>query len=364
MLLPVVDNFWQAGKLEAIGGNSMAVLATAFATTHTNWEWGLGIWVYITVHESSVQFACNASAPARLRAWSCWLPECHCISPACTMASCIGLLRDSWCQIILSFLSLQYVRAPVTSGTGCGIPPKAMLFVQRVIVLDSKVAAARVFRHARSSALAEASFAGTSQCFLDLFSTSCWLAAASWCCLSLRYDDVLGAWHFFAFAVRPSCEWWSFGFFRRIAKLSSFRLARHDLLCSLRHVWRKIPLVLRPDVETNQDLIGIWCSWLADLRSSSEALDLVSKCFNMFRKQLENTLEFVEVETRDHDSSKGGLGTTQTPVWHSAGWAFREGAPSEPQCQHQIQHLEGIRFLTYTVPKKDYISDCCHQRSS
>jgi hypothetical protein len=35
MLLPVVDNFWQAGKLEAIGGNSMAVLATAFATTHT-----------------------------------------------------------------------------------------------------------------------------------------------------------------------------------------------------------------------------------------------------------------------------------------------------------------------------------------
>ena len=31
-----------------------------------------------------------------------------------------------------------------------------------VIVLDSEVAAARVFRHARSSALAEASFAGTS----------------------------------------------------------------------------------------------------------------------------------------------------------------------------------------------------------
>ena len=37
-------------------------------------------------------------------------------------------------------------------------------------------------------------------------------------------------------------------------------------------------------------------SCLADLRSSSEALDLVLKCFNMFQKQLEDMLEFAEVE--------------------------------------------------------------------
>lgn len=103
-------------------------------------------------------------SPWRLKAWWCWLLGCRCTFPVCTMALCTGLLLDSQGASKASMANFE-------DGMTCPhlVNSPSLQGVKLSTIFEFKglsffgfwqVAAARVFRHANSCALAEASFAG------------------------------------------------------------------------------------------------------------------------------------------------------------------------------------------------------------